>query len=80
MIISMDKIIKFAKSYAFWTVVFGFWGWFFANVDSCSQQPKHVNHVSYVEQKKVDNNDDGLEKTIKEANELKNIADGDYDL
>lgn len=75
----MDKFIKFAKSYLFWTIVFGFWGWFFTNVDSCSEKPKNHKSISHIEQNNTNTNDNDvyLEKTIKEADELRQIVNGD---
>jgi len=38
----MKHFSKFIKSYIFWTIVFGFWTFVFAGIDSCSG-PKEVH-------------------------------------
>lgn len=78
----MEKIIKFIKSYAFWTLVFAFWGWFFANVDSCSE--KHpVKHKATVSQNYNVNSDDitsQSQQTLEQADELSQIVNHQKDL
>jgi hypothetical protein len=66
----MKHFTKFIKSYVFWTIVFGFWTFVFAGIDSCSgQKTIHKSHASESTQE-LKQQQTELENIIQEASDV----------
>lgn len=69
----MKNLGKFVKSYIFWTLVFGFWTWVFAGIDSCSGPKKVKKATPQTENSvQVQKRNSDLDNMIKDISDVSN--------